>query len=129
LPSKATVFRPNGSREQTDKKGRDVEPPPNTLQHWECVVDGIDDEVVYLRLLDVTAGALMADEAAEVPIGEFTSKMLEVMKPGTLLAWFIHETPEGTASTFRLHVRKWTQEDIDRANAEADALCKALNSN
>lgn len=103
--------------------------PENTLQHWECVVDAIDHEAVWLRLLDVTAGALCADESAEVPLAEFTEKMLSVMQPGTLLAWFIHETPHGTASTFRLHTAKWTQEDIDRANADAEAMFEALNRN
>jgi hypothetical protein len=99
------------------------------IQHWECIVDEVSTDAVYMRLLDVTGGALMADETAEVPIKEFTEKMLSVMVPGTLLAWFIHETPEGPASTMKLHTETWTKEDIERAEAEAAILHARLNRN
>lgn len=94
-----------------------MEAPPNTVQHWEGVIDALTADTVYARLLDVTGRALVANESVEMPRDNFTEKMLGVMRPGTLFAWFIHNTPEGAASTIRLHTATWTQEEIDAANA------------
>ena len=101
---------------------------PQIIQEWECVVREISDDVVWLGLLDATAGDTRESELAEVPWHNFTAEQRVKMRRGTLMNWKIEESADGVGtSTFTIPNRVWTQEMIDEAGARAEAMRAKIN--
>jgi hypothetical protein len=99
------------------------------LQEWECLVRELTPEAAWLGLIDVTAGSDQETEMAEVPLSGFPADVIAAMQEGTILTWKIEQDDDGkTSSNFALYpTGVWTQEDIDRAKAEAHELWLKLN--
>ena len=59
------------------------------MQEWEGVVTEVHDDTVYADLIDITAGRRKADEAAEIPIGEFDKDDRLKLRRGIIFRWAI----------------------------------------
>lgn len=102
--------------------------PNEILQKWECVVEEIDKDIVYLRLYDLTEPNYDLEQA-EVPIENFTEEVRSVLCVGRILYWTIEVDENGMGnSKFEPLLTKWTQEELDQIEKEADELATALQA-
>ena len=97
------------------------------LQHWEGYVQRIGKRVVEVVLLDVTAGAQVANEVALIRKGNISPEVWDKLKPGSYVTWKIERTPTSVVSQFGLTpIGEWTQEELDAARAEGERMANAL---
>ena len=100
------------------------------LQHWEGYVQRIGNRVVEVVLLDVTAGAQIANEVALIPRDKISPEVWDKLQPGTYVTWKIERTPTSVVSEFVLTpVGEWTQDELDAARAEGERMANALKTN
>ena len=102
------------------------------LQEWEGYVTEVSEGTFSARLVDITAGKKVEDEAADFPISDLSEDELSLLKEGAVFRWII-----GYQRTkFRQKIRTsqivfrrlpaWSKLDIRQARAEARELASGL---
>ena len=95
--------------------------------HWECAVERVDSST-FTATLKSLRDPEDSEKEAEIPIDEVTPDDLELLEPGAIFYWTMgyDMTPAGTRTRFSLlkfrRLPAWTKKDLQRVNAEADAL-------
>jgi len=84
---------------------RPLEGRPNeslaALQEWEGVVTALEDDVIYVDLIDITARQRSASETAEIPINEIAEEDRHRVVPGGIFRWVIGFTRKATGGLAR----------------------------
>ena len=101
------------------------------LQRWEFAVTEVarDEGRVYVQAIDITAGHTRPNDDMEMPIGRFIRMFGRASLQEGQIGWLIiKQRADGTVGIRGWPYRKkWTQEDIDRVEAEANALWDKLH--
>ncbi len=102
------------------------------LQEWEGYVTEVSEGTFSARLVDVTAGKKVEDEAADFPISDLSEDELSLLKEGAVFRWIIgyQRTKFGqkirTSQIVFRRLPAWSKLDIRQARAEARELASGL---
>jgi hypothetical protein len=100
------------------------------LQKWEGVVLDIQGETFSARLSDLTTSHV--DEEADLPIAEVSAADRDLLQPGAFFYWtigYLDDRYGQRQRASRIRFRRlpaWTQEEVEAARMEADALAEQL---
>jgi len=100
------------------------------LQKWEGVVVDVQPEAFLARVSDLTHQNM--DEEAELPIAEVSEADRALVREGAVFYWtigYLDDRYGQRQRASRIRFRRlpaWTDEEIDSARREADALAQQL---
>jgi hypothetical protein len=102
------------------------------LQEWEGYVISVGPDQFTARLVDVTRGQQIEEEAADFPLADLSDDNLTLLKEGAVFRWVIgyQRSPGGTKRrvsqvTFR-RLPAWTKEDMQTAKSKAERLIREI---
>jgi hypothetical protein len=102
------------------------------LQEWEGYVTSISRSHFTANLVNLTSGAVRADEEATIPLEELSEQDLRNLKVGSVFRWAVgyQYQPAGTkARISQIVIRQlpqWTRRELDEARREAKEMAKFL---
>ena len=103
------------------------------LQEWEGYVTDIDENAFGARLLDLTAGDVVEQEEATIPLEEISVEDRSRMNIGSIFRWVIgYERSVGgmrkrVSQIVFLDLPPMTEQDLERGSEWADRLVKKWN--
>jgi hypothetical protein len=105
----------------------------SALQEWEGYVVGLSDTHVLANLIDLSKPGSRADNAAQIPLEEFSDHDLRRVRLGSVFRWAIgyQRSPSGTKMrvsqiVFR-ELPQWTAKELEHSEKEATELAASLN--
>jgi hypothetical protein len=91
--------------------------PFKILQHYECVIQSVEKETFWAKLIDKT-NVNESDEEAEFLTEKIPEGERSYIQPGAVFDWYIGD------GKFKIRFRKavWTKELLDEAHKRAEEL-------
>jgi hypothetical protein len=106
-----------------------------SLAQWEGYIDVVENDVVSVRLVDLTGDAELAGQTAQIPLTEFSEDDIQKLSPGAVFRWAIGYQRSRRGTKMRVSnivfrdLPRWTKSELIEANREAEDLSIFLNSN